>query len=167
MTDQTPIEASPQPPDDQELSLLRAQLQALAELALSAPGQADLALSEEVALLRGQLGSLAALIQPQSPTPAVASEEALLLKGLLEALLPSLQAPSDAPTVAPPPAAAPVSPDLARVEAAMARLLQDLAQETSRRVQAEAEAIRARTLLRSHGYEDRPTPGRAPAPPRP
>lgn len=139
MSVQIPAAASPQ---ETELVLLRAQLQALAELAQLPPGDGTAA-----------------------PDP-LAADEVSRLRNLLAALLPALSLPAITPPAAAPVAAAP-APGMARIEAAMARLLQDLVQETARRIQAEADLVRARAALRNHGFTEPDAPARIPLAPRP
>lgn len=180
MNDPTP---PPSPSPDQELALLRDQLRALAELAQAvasdsaAPRTAPPPDDEELGLLRGLLADLAAWVRRPAPGDMAGgppwpgpqgTEEAMLLKAVLAALLPILNNPAAADIgTAMPASSAPPAPDLARIEAAITRLLGDLVRETDRRRQAEAEALRARALLRSHGFQDSHPPERAPLSPRP
>ena len=154
----------------QERDLLRAQLQSLP---LAADPLPDPAHSTEIALLRDQLRTLSSLLEstsgPANPrsdqgSTAVLAESLTVERGLLRDHLTYLQSdlglggtsqPSSLPTTA-----------LASIEAAIARLLADLVQETDRRILAEHDAQAAHASLRRHGVDGPAPPSRAPVSPR-
>lgn len=153
----------------QERDLLRAQLQSLP---LPADPLPDPAQPTEITLLRDQLRTLSALLETTSgPTnqchqvsTATPAERLAVERDLLRDHLTYLQSdlglggtaqPGSLPTTA-----------LASIEAAIARLLADLVQETDRRILAEHDALAAHASLRRHGVDGPAPPGRTPVSPR-
>lgn len=119
---------------------------------------------QERDLLRAQLLALTALLEADTPTDpqfhqseltALADRRAVEIN-LLRDHLSYLQADLGLGGAVPPTTIQPTT-SLTTIEAAIARLLADLVQETDRRILAEAEARSARAILRRLGVDTPPT----------
>lgn len=154
-----------------ERDLLRDQLLAMTALKQTPLAQAAASDTQatEIALLRQQLRSLAALASGSAPDPATQSDsptaaqssEIILLRAHLSYLHADLGLGNHAPTAQPD---APTQPDLLP---AIAHLLADLVLETDRRILAERETLAARKALRHLGIEAPALLARNPVAPRP
>ena len=153
-----------------EIALLRDQLLGLATgsgpTGTAPPAVTSTSQTTEIDLLRAQLLAIATLLQASDPIASpqagpAATEELRLLRAHLTYLQSDLGLGGDVPLTLP------TAPAPAGFEAAIARVLADLVQETDRRILAEREVQAARRTLRHLGVEPPSQPGRSAVAPRP